>query len=347
MDLVGHPRAAAAAGQRRRAAAAAGHRHRVARAALRRLGRRVLAARVRLRAGARARAGRPRRAGRSASTRPTALGLGSPEQLEPVLTAAGVVAVPIDWQTVELVWNDRSGYPVHPDLPRLPPPHGPRPAPVEQRGRRVRPGAGRARSRASTRATSSARCVARLDAYAAERGRPGLLTCALDTELLGHWWYEGQEWLRAVLEEAGARGARAGHGERRRRAGRAGGARAGRVDAGAAGKDLSTWDSPRGGRARLRGAPRRAAHGGGGRRGATSRARRSSAPRASCWRSSPATGRSRSRATWRPTTRWSGWRAHAAAHDAAIRLWQTPRAVPDPALRNLAPDLDLASLVAP
>ncbi len=26
--------------------------------------------------------------------------------------------------------------------------------------------------------------------------------CALDTELLGHWWHEGPEWLAAVIEEA-------------------------------------------------------------------------------------------------------------------------------------------------
>ncbi len=35
-----------------------------------------------------------------------------------------------------------------------------------------------------------------------ERGRPGLVCCALDTELLGHWWYEGPAWLGAVLGEA-------------------------------------------------------------------------------------------------------------------------------------------------
>ena len=40
-------------------------------------------------------------------------GLGAPEQLEPVLTDAGPVAVPIDWATVELVWHDRHGYPTH------------------------------------------------------------------------------------------------------------------------------------------------------------------------------------------------------------------------------------------
>ena len=29
---------------------------------------------------------------------------------------------------------------------------------------------------------------------------------ATDTELLGHWWYEGVEWLAAVVEEAAAQG---------------------------------------------------------------------------------------------------------------------------------------------
>jgi 1,4-alpha-glucan branching enzyme len=30
--------------------------------------------------------------------------------------------------------------------------------------------------------------------------------CALDTELLGHWWYEGVGWLRAVIDECAAQG---------------------------------------------------------------------------------------------------------------------------------------------
>jgi 1,4-alpha-glucan branching enzyme len=30
----------------------------------------------------------------------------------------------------------------------------------------------------------------------------GLCVCALDTELLGHWWYEGVAWLGAVMDEA-------------------------------------------------------------------------------------------------------------------------------------------------
>jgi len=30
----------------------------------------------------------------------------------------------------------------------------------------------------------------------------GICVCALDTELLGHWWYEGPLWLSAVIDDA-------------------------------------------------------------------------------------------------------------------------------------------------
>ena len=30
--------------------------------------------------------------------------------------------------------------------------------------------------------------------------------CAIDTELLGHWWYEGVAWLDAVVDEAARQG---------------------------------------------------------------------------------------------------------------------------------------------
>lgn len=32
------------------------------------------------------------------------------------------------------------------------------------------------------------------------------MVCALDTELLGHWWYEGVRWLEAVIEECTRQG---------------------------------------------------------------------------------------------------------------------------------------------
>src|SRR5688572_25057210 len=129
-----------------------------------------------------------------------AFGHGSLDHLEPVATDAGPVAVPLDWETVELVWG-ASGYPSHPDyrdyhgrtLHDLKPwANGGQPYDHE-----------RALELARTHARDFVdRAVARLDAYASERSRPGLLCCALDTELLGHWWYEGREWLARVLAEA-------------------------------------------------------------------------------------------------------------------------------------------------
>ena len=34
----------------------------------------------------------------------------------------------------------------------------------------------------------------------------GVCVCALDTELLGHWWYEGVGWLEEVIEESARQG---------------------------------------------------------------------------------------------------------------------------------------------
>ena len=38
------------------------------------------------------------------------------------------------------------------------------------------------------------------------RAGGGLVVCALDTELLGHWWHEGVKWLRAVVAECAVQG---------------------------------------------------------------------------------------------------------------------------------------------
>ena len=35
--------------------------------------------------------------------------------------------------------------------------------------------------------------------YAEQNGKPGLISCNYDTELFGHWWFEGVEWLKNVL----------------------------------------------------------------------------------------------------------------------------------------------------
>ncbi len=44
------------------------------------------------------------------------------------------------------------------------------------------------------------------DIAAAQDGRPGLVVAAYDTELFGHWWLEGPQWLRQVLTQLPAAG---------------------------------------------------------------------------------------------------------------------------------------------
>ncbi len=271
-------------------------------------------------------------------------GHGAAEQLEPVLTEAGVVAVPIDWQTVELVWHDKSGYPVHAayrDYHRRTV-HDLRPWNLA--GGAYDPDAAAAQA-AEHASDFVRRCIERLDAHADQRGRPGLLCCALDTELLGHWWYEGQAWLRGVVEAAREQGlelatvsegvARVEPVERQLAASTWG-----------VGKDMSTWDAPP--VADLAFAARTAelqtvalaarAH---EPAAALERAARELlALQASDW----AFQVTRDLASDYPLRRVAG---HAAAHDAALGALTDSRAVPDPALRNLAPDLALAALVAP
>ena len=273
----------------------------------------------------------------------SAHGAGAAEQLEPVATSAGPVAVPIDWQTVQLVWCERSGYPACPDYRdyHRRTTHDLRP--WSNRGGAYDP------ERAATLAREHARdfvdrAIARLDAYAAARGRPGLLACALDTELLGHWWYEGPAWLAAVLEEAPARGLElvtVSEGLRRVPA----------VDrpltasTWGSGKDLSTWDSPavaelafagRAAELRLVAAARRSRHGD----GALERAARELlALQASDW----AFQITRDLAGDYPGVRAGG---HAAGVEAALAALAGGGSA-SPALRGLAPDLDLAVLRSP
>jgi 1,4-alpha-glucan branching enzyme len=164
------------------------------------------------------------------------------DQLEPVAGEGGAVAIPIDWQTISLVWDDR-GYPadaVYRDY------HAP-----SMNGLRPWANSGRPydRAAASRRAREHAgdfvrRVADRLDRYRLERGRPGLLVCALDTELLGHWWYEGPTWLGAVVEEARRTGlalatlpdALERHDPQPRKL---------LESSWGQGKDLGTWDAPR------------------------------------------------------------------------------------------------------
>ena len=104
--------------------------------------------------------------GRSASTRPaTATPL---DQLEPV-AAGGAVAMPIDWQTIALVW-DEHGYPADPAYRDYHAQTRERDARVDQRRRPVRPRRGRAPARASTPRDFVDRVIAR-PTHTGPRGR--------------------------------------------------------------------------------------------------------------------------------------------------------------------------------
>jgi 1,4-alpha-glucan branching enzyme len=140
-------------------------------------------------------------------------GLGAAEHLRPIATESGVLLVPIDRSTISLVWSDR-GYPAsgaYRDYHHHTVHHH---NPWSNDGRAYDHGEAHALARTHA-ADFVTRTLARLrDAGEASRaggsGAPlpggGLVVCALDTELLGHWWYEGIAWLRAVVEECARQG---------------------------------------------------------------------------------------------------------------------------------------------
>ena len=132
-------------------------------------------------------------------------GLGAREHLRPLAGEDGVTLVPIDRATMTLVWSD-DGYPAngaYRDYHHHTVHHH---TPVGQRRRALRPRARRSRSRRSTPRTSWPAPARACAATATGLPGGGLAVCALDTELLGHWWYEGIAWLEAVVEECARQG---------------------------------------------------------------------------------------------------------------------------------------------
>ena len=139
--------------------------------------------------------------------------------------------VPLDREGIDLVWA-RDGYPSARRVPRLAPADRPQPSPVGGRRHALRRG----------RAPPSRSPPTPSDFVARVAGRGGRSVVALDTELLGHFWHEGVDWLRAVIAACERRGVAA---------------RAARPDDEAeaapeavpptswgAGRDLRTWSSP-------------------------------------------------------------------------------------------------------
>jgi 1,4-alpha-glucan branching enzyme len=163
------------------------------------------------------------------------------DALTPIASGAGPVALPIDWEAIQWLWS-LDGYPSDPAHAQF--------AGKSLRGVRIwkvgggayDPGAAEAAARRQAGEFLAA-AAARLRGFAEDRGRPGLMVFAIDTELLGHWWSEGTIWLREVLAGAAAAGVRlltlpqalAEHQPLERP-----------LHASTWGeqKDLSTWDSP-------------------------------------------------------------------------------------------------------
>jgi len=83
----------------------------------------------------------------------------------------------------------------------------------------------------------------RLVDLAAEReGRPGLVVAAYDTELFGHWWHEGPQWLEAVLRALPDAGVRVTTLAGAVEAGHVAGPRALGAGSWGSGKDWRVWD---------------------------------------------------------------------------------------------------------
>ena len=260
------------------------------------------------------------------------------DALSPVATAAGPVALPIDWEAIQWLWS-LEGYPSDPAHAQF--------AGKSLRGVRIwkvgggayEPAAAEtaARRQAAEFLTATA---ARLHAFTAARGRRGLLVFAIDTELLGHWWSEGVTWLREVLAGAAAAGVRlltvpqalAEHEPVERPLA---------ASTWGEGKDLRTWDSPAvadlaWGARRLELRLLRAL--GQGLRGEAARraARELLAVQASDWAFLDERGQAGDYPFRRATD-------HAEAMLEAI----DSRSVTDPCMRALAPDLSLAPLLEP
>ncbi len=120
-------------------------------------------------------------------------GLGDERHLRPIATDDGPVLWPCDRETIALVWGE-AGYPARAPYRNY---HG---YTTHRHHAWGNDGAPYDRAAAREQARADAR---EFVAHVRRRVSAGdVCVCALDTELLGHWWFEGAWWLEAVIDQA-------------------------------------------------------------------------------------------------------------------------------------------------
>ena len=168
------------------------------------------------------------------------LGPGDPRQLGAFQHDDGPVLWPIDRSVIAWVWG-RGGYPS-----RAPYRDSHRFTPHRHRVHRIDGGR---YDHAAAVAQAQADAVEFVAGVRTRVAGGGICVCALDTELIGHHWYEGPIWLRAVLDEAASRGLRLTRLddalERHRPRPLPPQARSAHATSWGAGEDLRTWSGPR------------------------------------------------------------------------------------------------------
>ncbi len=125
------------------------------------------------------------------------LGLGDARHLRPLHTDTGAVLWPIDRETISLVWSS-DGYPADPTYRDY---HA-----LTKHHHRVWNNAGDVYDPQAARAAARAHAVDFVGRVRERVRGGGVCVCALDTELLGHWWYEGVTWLAEVIEQCAVQG---------------------------------------------------------------------------------------------------------------------------------------------